>query len=335
MYQVFYALLLIVCFVILIKGADFLVDAGSYVARAFKVPSLVIGLTIIAFGTSAPEAGVSIVSSIAGSNSLSISNVVGSNCFNLLIVIGLCALISTIPVDKDVRKFDYPLCILFSGLMVLVGLDKNVSRIEGCAFVVLIVLYCIYLILRSKRERAKNALITELEKTDDSPKAKPEVFTTKRIILNIGIIVLSVLAIYLSSQGIVDSCKYFAKLLGISDTIIGLTIVALGTSLPELVTSIVAQRKGESSIAIGNIVGSNIFNILFVLGLAAAISPITLNADNVIDAIICLAVTAICFIFVLTGNRLKRWEGVVMLLMYALYMVFVFLREFDIIGIVL
>ena len=331
---VFYALLLIVCFFVLIKGADFLVDSGSYVARAFKVPALVIGLTIIAFGTSAPEAGVSIVSAMQGSNSLAISNVVGSNIINLLIVAGVCALIKAVPVDSDIRKFDYPLYILVSGLLVIVARDGMISRLDGIVLFVLIVVYVAYLIIRSMRHKAKNALIEELDK-DEKKDGKPEVITTKRIILNIGIIIASVFAIFLSSKGIVSSCTYFATLLGVSDTIIGLTIVAMGTSLPELVTSLVASKKGESAIAMGNVIGSSIFNILFVLGMSATISPIKLLSANVVDTIICLAITIICLLFVNTGTKIKRSEGAIMVLIFACYMVFAFLREFGMLDTVL
>jgi len=321
----FNLILLIFCFAVLIKGADFLVDAASYIAAFLGVPSLIIGLTIVAFGTSCPEAGVSIVSSIAGNNSLSISNVVGSNVFNLLVVVGLSAVIGSIAAPKDLLKFDFPICLFFSALLVVSCWDLKFTRIEGIIYVACIVAYCVFLIIRSRKGRSAD--------NDDeiSEPSKPR--TGKGALLRILVIVAAVAAIYLSSRGIVSSCTFFAKLFGISDTVIGLTIVALGTSLPELVTSLVAYKKGENSIALGNIIGSNIFNILFVLGLAGTISPLDLVRENVTDAIICLGITVMSFVFALTGKKVNRPEGAVMLIVYAAYMAFVFLREFNIIAI--
>ncbi len=317
--------LLIICFIVLIKGADFMVDAASYIAAFLGVPSLIIGLTIVAFGTSCPEAGVSIVSSMAGNNSLSISNVVGSNVFNLLVVVGLTAVIGTVAAPKDLMRFDFPICLIFSAILIASCLDLKFTRLEGIIYVTCIVLYCVFLVIRSKR--GKNA-----DNNDEIPEpSKPR--TGLGALLRVFIIIAAVAAIYLSSQGIVSSCTFFAKLFGVSDTVIGLTIVALGTSLPELVTSLVAYKKGENSIALGNIIGSNIFNILFVLGIAGAISPLDLLRENVTDAIICLSITVMSFVFALTGKKINRPEGAVMLLVYAGYMVFIFLREFNIIAI--
>ena len=321
------ALLLIGCFVVLIKGADFMVDSASFIAKALKVPAVVIGLTIVAFGTSAPEAGVSIASSLSGQNSLSISNVVGSNCFNLLVVVGLCAAIRSMNIDKDIKKRDYPICIGFSALLCLFVFDKTISRVEGLIFFALIVGYCVLLIAVTMNGNNIKDSVTS-ESADDKDDKETGKVKPGKIIFHLLVVVASITAIYFSSKGIVYSCSFFAKLLGISDTIIGLTIVALGTSLPELVTSIVASRKGENGIALGNVVGSNIFNITFVLGIAAAISPLSINSENIIDAFICLALTAVCALFIFTGKKVKRGEGVAMLLMYAAYMVFVFMREF-------
>jgi len=302
-----------------------MVDAASYIAAFLGVPSLIIGLTIVAFGTSCPEAGVSIVSSMAGNNSLSISNVVGSNVFNLLVVVGLTAVIGTVAAPKDLMRFDFPICLIFSAILIASCLDLKFTRLEGIIYVTCIVLYCVFLVIRSKR--GKNT-----DNNDEIPEpSKPR--TGLGALLRVFIIIAAVAAIYLSSQGIVSSCTFFAKLFGVSDTVIGLTIVALGTSLPELVTSLVAYKKGENSIALGNIIGSNIFNILFVLGIAGAISPLDLLRENVTDAIICLSITVMSFVFALTGKKINRPEGAVMLLVYAGYMVFIFLREFNIIAI--
>ena len=313
------------CFFVLIKGADFLVDAASYIAAFLGVPSLIIGLTIVAFGTSCPEAGVSVVSSLAGNNSLSISNVVGSNAFNLLVVVGLTAVIGTVAAPRDLMKFDFPICLFFSALLVFSCWDLQFSRVEGIIYVACIMIYCTFLVFRARKGRSVD--------NDDPQPAPSKPRTGKGALLRVLVIAAAVAAIYLSSRGIVHSCSFFAKLFGISDTVIGLTIVALGTSLPELVTSLVAYKKGENSIALGNIIGSNLFNILFVLGIAGAISPLELLRENVTDSIICLAITVITFVFAVTGKKINRAEGFIMLLIYAGYMAFVFLREFNVIAI--
>lgn len=320
-------LLLIGCFVVLIKGADFLVDGASDIAKALKIPSVIIGLTIVAFGTSVPEAGVSIASSLKGINELSISNVVGSNIFNLLVVVGTCAAIREFKVDNDIRKRDYPISLIAAALLVFFARDLRISRSEGSILFILIVGYVIFLISASFRS-------SKLLDIDDPEDAKVPKTSIKKTVFNLIKVALSVVAVYFSSKGVVHSCSYFAKLLGVSDTIIGVTIVALGTSLPELVTSIVASRKGENSIAIGNVVGSNIFNILFVLGAASSISPIgNLAKINFIDTIICLACMVFCYLFVLIGKKFRRIDGVVMLLIYVAFMVFVVLREIQVIVI--
>lgn len=315
-----YAGLLILCFVVLVKGADVLVDGASDVAKALKIPSVIIGLTIVAFGTSAPEAGVSITSSVLGMDKLSISNVVGSNAFNLLVVVGLCAAIREFAVDSEIRKRDYPLCILFSALLIFFVRDLKISRIEGIILFALVLSYVTLLIIMSIKA-------SSIMSDEDNDKV-----SGKRVALSLLKIVISVACIYLSSRGIVKSCSFFAKLFGVSDTIIGLTIVAFGTSLPELATSVVASKKGENGIALGNVVGSNIFNILFVLGISSSINPIgNLSKGNLVDTIICLGITAFCGIFVFVFKKFKRIDGIIMLLIYAAYMAFVFMREFGVI----
>ena len=321
MEYVLYAILLIVCFAVLIKGADFLVDAASYIARAAGIPTLVIGLTVVAFGTSCPEAGVSIVSALSKANQLSYSNVVGSNIFNILMIVGISTFLGAVMVEKEALRFDFPITLIVSVLLVVFGSDLYVSRPEGIILLVLIVSYCVYLIVRSK----KNPPVSEPE---GSPSDKPaKKVTPGRIIVRLLIIIASIAAITLSSKGIVTSCSFFAAKLGISDTIIGLTVVALGTSLPELATSVVAHRKGEADIAIGNVLGSNIFNILFVLGMSATISPLTIEWFNVTDGIFCLGVMVLVFIFALTGKRINRPEGAFMVLIYVAYVVYLCMRE--------
>ena len=224
-----YAVLFVASFAILIKGADFLVDGASYIARAAGIPTLIIGLTIVSFGTSCPEAGVSLVSALEKANQLSYSNVVGSNIFNVLVIIGFSALMASIAVEKDVLKFDFPICIFASILLVVFGFDGYVSRVEGIILLVLIVTYVVYLVIRTR----KRPQASESEEDEDKPQGKA---TAGKIFLKVLIIIASIAAISLSAKGVVASCTFYAQKLGVSDTIIGLTVVALGTSLPELVT---------------------------------------------------------------------------------------------------
>ncbi|MBO4426075.1 MAG: calcium/sodium antiporter [Clostridiales bacterium] len=314
-----YAVLFVACFAILIKGADFLVDAASFIARAAGIPTLIIGLTIVSFGTSCPEAGVSIVSALEKANQLSYSNVVGSNTFNILMIIGVSAVMASMAVEKDVLKFDFPICLAATLLLVVFGIDCYVSRIEGIILLALIISYVVYLIIRSRRK----PVATEGE-TEDKPAEKA---SAGKIIIRILIVIASIAAISLSAKGVVASCTFYATKLGVSDTIIGLTVVAFGTSLPELVTSIVAHRKGENDIAIGNVIGSNLFNILFVLGMSSTISPLTIETYNVKDGIFCLLAAVLVFLFGLTGKKVNRLEGGIMILIYTAYLVFICLRE--------
>lgn len=314
-----YALLFIASFAVLIKGADFLVDAASYIAKAAGIPTLIIGLTIVSFGTSCPEAGVSLVSAIEKANQLSYSNVVGSNIFNVLMILGVSALMGSIAVEKDVLKFDFPICLAASLLLVVFGFDGYVSRPEGIILLVLIISYVVYLVIRTRRRPA-----AEQKDSEDKPAPKA---SAGKIFLRILIVIASVAAISLSAKGVVTSCTFYATKIGISDTIIGLTVVALGTSLPELVTSIVAHKKGENDIAVGNVIGSNLFNILFVLGISSAISPLTIETFNVKDGIFCLIISVLVFIFGLTGKKLNRVEGGSMVLIYVAYVVYLCMRE--------
>ena len=320
MEYVLYALLFVACFAILIKGADFLVDGASYIARAAGIPTLIIGLTIVSFGTSCPEAGVSIVSALSNANQLSYSNVVGSNICNTLLIVGVSALMSSIAVEKDVLKFDFPICIAATVLLVFFGFDGFVARPEGIILLALIIAYVVYLVIRSRKRP-----IAEVGHDDDDRKI--ENATPGKVALRVLIVIASVAAITLSAKGVVASCTFYATKLGISDTIIGLTVVALGTSLPELVTSVVAHKKGENDIAIGNVVGSNLFNILFVLGISSSISPLSIESYNVKDGIFCLIITVMTFIFGLTGKKVNRVEGIIMLLIYFGYMAYICMRE--------
>lgn len=318
-------LLLIVGFVGLIKGADFFVDGSSALARIVKVPGVIIGLTIVAMGTSAPELAVSTSAAIQGANEIALSNVVGSNLFNLLGVLGVCALICPIPVEKSIIKRDFPFSILITiglfivtGIRLLSGFDflntgmlENIGMISRPVGIVLLVVFVGYigtLIVLAKRNKV----------TEESGKDMP---VWKSLLL----IVVGLACIIIGGQLVVDNAKGIAAALGMSETLIGLTIVAIGTSLPELVTSIVASKKGENGLAVGNVIGSNIFNILFILGVSATIHPIAVNYASVIDLLILIIVSIVTFIFSLT-KKISRIEGAVMIMMYAATVVFAIVR---------
>lgn len=317
--------LLIIGFAGLIKGADFFVDGSSALARIFKVPGVIIGLTIVAMGTSAPELAVSTSAAIQGANEIALSNVVGSNIFNLLAVLGVCALICPIPIDKSIVKRDFPFSILitvglfavtgiglFSGFDFLgTGMLENIGMISRPVGIVLLGVFAGYI----------GTLIVLAKKNETTEKTGKKMPVWKCILLIAG----GLACIIIGGQLVVENAKGIAAALGMSETLIGLTIVAVGTSLPELVTSIVASRKGENGLAVGNVIGSNVFNILFILGVSATIHPIAVNYASVIDLLILIIVSIVTFIFSLT-KKISRIEGAVMILMYAATVVFAIVR---------
>lgn len=307
-------ILLVVGFVCLIKGADFFVDGASRLALKFRVPSLIIGMTIVAMGTSAPECAVSISASLAGSNEMAIANVVGSNIFNLLIVCGVCAVIAPMAVNKETLRKDFPFAIIMG--LVLLGFGAwgmGVSRLDAIIFLVLFVIFLLNMISSAKKQQK------ETDFTDDVPVS----FSWLRVILSIG---GGLVAIVLGGQLVVNSAEVIAAGFGLSENLIGLTVCAIGTSLPELVTSIVAARKGEVDMAIGNVIGSNIFNILFVLGLAAVISPVGMIMESVIDLIILTAISLMMVLMILPKKRLNRPCGLICIIVYIIYMVYICMR---------
>lgn len=307
-------LLLVVGLVGLIKGADFFVEGASNVAKRFKVPSLIIGLTIVAMGTSLPETAVSISASIAGSNSLAISNVSGSNLFNLLGVVGFCCILQKVNVDKDTIKRDIPYSILAAVLLVLLGMTGGMmlGRLDG---VILLAFFGFFLFLMMK-----SALKAMNNSEDDKE-------VTQSIPMSIVCIVGGAAAIALGGDWVVDSASTLAIAFGMTETMVGLTIVAVGTSLPEFVTSIVAARKGEVDMALGNAIGSNVFNILMVLGVAAVISPIGFVMSNAIDIIAVIVATFVCWVVAAKNKSFGRVMGIFMVVSYFAYMVYVVMRE--------
>ena len=315
-------LLLVVGFVFLVKGADFFVEGASSVAKRLKVPSLIIGLTIVAMGTSLPETAVSISASIQGSNSLAISNVTGSNIFNLMVVVGLCAIMASVKVDKDTIKRDIPISLGAAVLMLVFGYTSFVlGHVEGLIFVLLFAGY-IFLMVRSALKARKAGLAIENEAVEEAEKAEL-MSVPKSIICIVG----GAIAIALGGDWVVDGASTVASAFGLSDTLIGLTIVAIGTSLPELVTSIVAARKNEVDMALGNAIGSNVFNILMVLGIAASISPINFIINNIFDIVVLLLCTLVIWFVAWRKKELKRPMGIFMVLCYVAYMVYIILRD--------
>lgn len=301
-------ILLLVGFVLLIKGADYFVEASSSVAKSLRVPSIIIGLTIVAFGTSAPELAVSVTAAMEGNNDIAVGNVIGSNLFNLLVVLGACGLI--LPIKVKLRWDYFATVIVTVVLAVLIGFDLKLGRADG---ILLLLLFLIFIGMT-----VRDALVNRIQSNEEF-----EVLSPLRCVVYI---IGGLAAIVFGGNLVVDNASKIAASFGLSQNLIGLTIVALGTSLPELVTSVVASRKGENGLAIGNVIGSNLFNILMVLALSAAISPITINPLSVQDTILLLVATVITLILCRRKNEISRMDGAVMVGMYVAYMVFIIVR---------
>lgn len=304
--------LLVIGFAMLMKGADWFVDGASKIADKFGIPHLVIGLTIVALGTSAPEAAVSISAALKGSVDLAISNVLGSNIMNVLVILGLSAVICPLAVKETSIKIDIPFVFIISALMLGLGvMDNEIGRVDGIVFWVLMIGYLIYMVQLTKKGKA------ELEALDDVEEAGAEDKVWKLLFL----IILGAVLIVIGSDVTVDAATQIAVRFGMSERLVGLTIVAFGTSLPELVTSCVAAKKKETDIAVGNIVGSNMFNILFVLGTTAIITPVAYTSAFIFDNVIAILVVAVLWLFTVKNKKLSRAGGAAMLVMYAAYFV--------------
>ncbi|MBQ9346572.1 MAG: calcium/sodium antiporter [Oscillibacter sp.] len=308
-------LILLAGFVFLIKGADFFVDGSSSLAKRLKVPSLIIGLTIVAMGTSLPELSVSITASISGSNALAVSNVIGSNIFNLMVVLGASALMADIAVRESVTKKDFPFSVACAVLLLVLGyLGMELGRTDGVIFLVIFAGFLAWQILSALSAR-KAALAAE----DDGEE-------NVSLWLSVIYIVGGAIAVRYGGDWVVSGARTIAAFFGLSENLIGLTIVAMGTSLPELVTSVTAARKNELDMAVGNVVGSNVFNILAILGVASVLSPIGFIMENVIDIGVLLAFSLLVWVFCAVKKKLGRVEGVVMLAAFSAYMVYICLR---------
>ncbi len=321
-------LILVVGFAALIKGADLFVDGSASLARIFRVPAMIVGLTVVAMGTSAPELAVSTVAAIEGSNEIAFSNVVGSNIFNILMVLGVCAIVRPVPVDGKVLTKDFTVVtlptlavfLLMGGLRVftgeLAGLEMEavagtVTRPVAVALLAVFIGY-IWLLTRAARK---------------SRREEENEFGFKKTKGRCALLILIGAALIIAGgQAVVYAAKEIARALGMTETLIALTVVSVGTSLPELVTSLVAAKKQETELAVGNVIGSNIFNMMMILGVSAAIHPVTVNAASVWDLLILLVITLTTWLFALAGKRINRVEGVLMVLVYAAVVAFAIIR---------
>ena len=328
---------LIAGFVLLIVGADIFVEGSSAIAKRFKIPTIIIGLTIVAFGTSMPEASVSISAALSGNNDIAISNVIGSNIFNLLVVLGASALICPVRAHSSAIRKEIPFSILVTVALgavlafgihfddeadVLMGMDIfkhatfTIGIAGGAILLVFLALYMYWQISGALKARKKGKIVDEPE---DENKKIPSGMAVEMVILGI-------VGIIMGGDLVVESASAIAENFGMSQTLIGLTIVAVGTSLPELVTSMVAAKKGESDLALGNVIGSNVFNIVFILGASAVVSPMTVDMLAIYDTLVLLFISVLTLIFAKTNKRFSRAEGAVMLAIYAIYFVYVLLR---------
>lgn len=320
-------LFLAVGFALLVKGADIFVEGSSSVAKKLAVPSIIIGLTIVAMGTSLPETAVSVTASLIDNNELAISNAIGSNIFNLMFVIGVCSILSTIFVQRETVTRDIPFSIICALLLLLFGISAladasgmTLGRIDG---ILLLVLFAVYIGLMIRSALKARAQGHKAQLSDEFDAEELKVMSYPKSILYI---VAGAASIAVGGDLTVDAASRIAIDLGMSQTLVGLTIVSIGTSLPELVTSVVAARKNEIDMAVGNAVGSNIFNILMVLGIAATLNPISLIRENVIDILILIAFSAVVWIFAATKKKISKKEGITMVAMYLVYAVYIIVR---------
>lgn len=309
---IFNFLFVVAGFVMLIKGADIFVDGASKIATKFNIPQMVIGLTIVAFGTSLPEAAVSIKGAMSGNAGISVGNVVGSNIMNVLLILGITSCIAALPIKKNTFRIEIPFVIGITILMLVLGMmGENLNRVDGIIFVVLLAIFMVYLV-----KSAKNG------ESEDEETVVSEKDTMLKLIL---FVIIGATCIVLGSNVTVEAASYVAGRLGMSNRLIGLTIVAFGTSLPELVTSATAAKRGQTDIAIGNIVGSNVFNILFVVGISAVVSPVVIPFEPAFikDTVVAIYAAVLLFLCVIKDQKLKRTGGLIMVGSYAAYFIYI------------
>lgn len=320
-------ILLLIGFVLLVKGADYFVDGSSNIAKKLRIPSLIIGLTIVAFGTSAPEAAVSITASINGQNGMAIGNVIGSNIFNLLMVIGASGIIKPLLVEKSILSREFPFTLLISIILIILSSDillfnssiNTINRIDGIILLILFIVFLYYLINSAMKNRKESLCDTETSADLDMSNIK-SIEKSNTMIKSILISVIGIAAIIFGGNLVVDSASNIASSFGVSDQLIGLTVVSIGTSLPEFVTSIIAATKGESNLALGNVLGSNIFNILFVIGASALISPMTVDPKLIINGAIMILSTILVYFYAYRKNDISKFESITLSLLYFGYM---------------
>ncbi len=318
-------LLFILGFVLLISGAEFLVRGASRLAVTIGISPLVVGLTVVAYGTSAPELAVTVQATYAGQADIAIGNVVGSNIANILLVLGLSALTTPLIVDQKLVRLEIPLMIGLSFLVLFMGWDGAISRLDGIVLFAGAVAYTVFAIRQSRKE--SKAIQKEYEEEFDGEKAilkSPVQVAWQFVLIGVGISMLM-----LGSRWLIDGAVAMAHYLGVSELIIGLTVVAVGTSLPEVATSVVASLRGERDIAVGNVVGSNIFNILSVLGLCSIVAPAGINVSTAalsFDIPVMIAVAVACLPIFFTDYRIARWEGVMFVGYYVAYTVYLYLQ---------
>lgn len=307
-------ILLFIGFFLLVKGADYFVEGSSSIAKLLHVPAVVIGLTIVAMGTSAPEMAVSVTAAITGKNAIALSNVLGSNLFNLLVVAGSCAAVIPLTVNQEILRRDFLLSIGFTALLLLLCLwDKQVDHLDGCLLFGMFLGYLVYIIRKAMKQRE-----AEKERAVQGIRRSP--------LVSVLFIIGGIAAIVWGGDLVVDNASRIAGHFGLSQTFIGLTIVAMGTSLPELVTSVVAARKGEKDMAMGNVIGSNLFNLLTVLGLSAAIHPIRVEMVSLYDMGILLICSLSVWLICKKSGVLNRGCGMGMLAAYAGYTAYIIIR---------
>ena len=310
---------------ILIKGADLFVDKASLLAKKIKIPSMIIGLTIVACGTSAPEASVSIVSALNSSPELSVGNVVGSNIFNLLIVLGVSLLFSKIIIDRKFLKKDLSFMIITSILLLVFsfffGASHALILIEGIILTIVFITYIVINIISAKRNPIQDETMNEIDSNNKK---------SQNLFICIVLLIIGLLAIIVGGELVTFGAKNISLQIGISENLVGLTIVAAGTSLPELMTSVVAAKKGEKDIALGNVIGSNIFNVAAILGLSAIIVPTPISLNNLIDIVIMCFIFIGFVIYILFKKELHKKDGIIMLGIYAVYLTYIIVRDFAI-----
>lgn len=311
---------LIVGFILLVKGADFFVDGACDLSEKLKIPAYVIGLTVVAFGTSLPEAAVSVTASLQGSNEIAIGNVIGSNTFNTLVVLGTSALFAPIAVKKNILKRDFPFCIGITVIMLILIMTLNngeaaLTRFDGIVLLILFAVFMAFSVISGRNEAAAISTESESPEKENLPWWKCILY-----------IIIGVSGVIVGGELTVEGAKQLALTAGLSETVVGLTVVAVGTSLPELVTSVVAARKKQNDIAVGNVIGSNIFNILFILGMSSTLGTITTDGHAATDTLVLIGVCVITYLFALINKKINRPAGIVMIILYLAYTSYLLIR---------